>query len=56
MSGIVCILVLLVLYLGWGWAGVFCGAAVLFLTMWLIARYQLEREDAELIGRAQGRK
>lgn len=53
MSGIVCLSVLVVVYLGFGWPGVLCVAAALLVTMWVIARYQLDREDAGLIRRAR---
>jgi Flp pilus assembly protein TadB len=53
MSGIVCILVLVLLYLGWGWAGVIVGAVVLLVAGVLIARYQVDREDAAALRRVQ---
>ena len=56
MSGIVCLSVLVVLYVGWGWPGVLCGAVLLLVAMVLIAWRALDREDAAGIARVQGRK
>jgi hypothetical protein len=53
MSGIVCLSVLAVLYVGFGWAGVLCGAIGMAVGMVLIAWRALDREDAELVRRAQ---
>jgi hypothetical protein len=53
MSGIVCLSVLVLLYLGLGWGGVIVGAVVLLFTMWLIARRAVDREDRDLIRRVQ---
>ena len=53
MSGIVCLSVLVLLYLGWGWAGVIVGAVVLLVAGVLIARRAVDREDRDLIRRVQ---
>jgi len=55
MSGIICLSVLVALYLAAGWPAVLVGAAVELLVMVLIARWLVDREDAALIRRAQGR-
>jgi predicted PurR-regulated permease PerM len=53
MSGLICLAVLFVLFVMWGWAGVFFGLPLMLMIMVFIARKQLDREDRELIRRAQ---
>jgi hypothetical protein len=46
---------LALLFLTWGWAGIFLGVPLILLIMLFVARRMVDREDEAAIRRVQGR-